>query len=169
MKRSTGAALVLAVLCLQLARQGAAQAASSTPAQPQVTAQQGQTAEQQKKDLQDCYDIAKAKTGVDPQALTGLMGKGKGTMGAAASQASDTVTGAAGSAASATQKPTGQAGQSGQANAAADESASAAGSAANNSATTKMDLFSAADQGCLKARGYLVKGEAPAATQPPPQ
>ena len=70
MKRSTGAALVLAVLCLQLARQGAAQAASSNPAQPQVTAQQGQTAEQQKKDEAECYTWAKGQTGYDPAQAT---------------------------------------------------------------------------------------------------
>src|SRR4051794_12354317 len=107
MKLSTGSVLVLAALSLQVVQEGAAQAASSTPAQPQVTAQQGQTAEQQKKDMQECYDIAKAKTGIDPQALTGLMGKGKSASGAA-SQASDSVTGAAGSAVSATQKAAGQ-------------------------------------------------------------
>lgn len=168
MKISTGAVLVFAVLCLQVA--GEAQAPASAPAQPEVTAQKGQTAEQQKQDLQECYDIAKAKTGIDPQALTGLMGKGTGAMGAAAGQATDAAAGAAGSAAAATQKAAGQEGQSGQAPAAADNSANAAGSAASNNATTKMDLFSAANQGCLKARGYLVKGaEAPAATQPPPQ
>jgi|SRR4051812_41896845 hypothetical protein len=166
MKRLAWALLVLAALCLQVARKSAAQAPSA-PSKPQVTAQQGQTAEQQKKDLQECYEVAKGRTGIDPQALTGLVVKSKSAPGGTTAQTSDAVASPEETAASMTQKEVGQPEKGAPANAAADDPASAPSSAANINGNAKMDLFGAADQACLQARGYLVKGgEAPVAKQP---
>src|SRR5262245_10908911 len=128
----------------------AGQATEASPAQPSVTPQQGQTAEQQKKDLAECYDIAKAKTGIDPSAL--LSKKVPGLSDAAS------AAGAAGAApGGASQGGAAQPSSGGQAQGAADKQA-------------KLDKFQIANQACLKARGYLVKGQvpptAPSAEQP---
>lgn len=116
----------------------AGQGAEASSAQPSVTPQKGQTAEEQKKDLAECYDIAKAKTGIDPSAL--LSKKVPGLNDAAADAAA--ASGAANQGGA--QPPAG-----GQAQGAADKQA-------------KLDKFQIANQACLKARGYLVKDQAPA-------
>lgn len=127
---------------------GGAQRTQATPQQPSVTPQKGQTAEEQKKDLAECYEIAKAKTGIDPSMLSGLSKKVPGASGAeSATQAGAAA--AAGAATGATQ-PAAPA-ESGQAQAAASNEA-------------KLNKFEMANQACLKARGYLVKSQAPAAT-----
>jgi predicted lipid-binding transport protein (Tim44 family) len=41
--------------------------------QPAVIPQQGQSPAQKQQDLAECYDIAKAKTGIDPRALSGAV------------------------------------------------------------------------------------------------
>lgn len=118
----------------------AGQPAQASSEQPSVTPQQGQTADQQKKDLAECYDIAKAKTGIDPAALISKKIPGL------SEAASATQAGAAGG-----NQSTAPPAASGQAPASADKQA-------------KLDKFQIANQACLKARGYLVKGQAPTAT-----
>jgi hypothetical protein len=119
----------------------------------QVTAQHGQTEAQKQKDLQECYNIAKAKTGVDPQALMGIAGGSAGTSSspqAATSGATSGIESAVGSAASG-------------------QGAEAAKSSAASNAKTKLDLFGVANQGCVEARGYLVKAPAASTAPAPPQ
>jgi hypothetical protein len=128
----------------------------------QVTAQHGQTEAQKQKDLQECYNIAKAKTGVDPQALMGVAG------GSAATSSSQTAgtSGATSGVESAVGEAASQAGQSSAATSVG-QGADAAKSSAATNAKTKLDLFSVANQGCVEASGYLVK--APAASTTPNQ
>ena len=125
-------------VAMQQSPANAGQGAEPSPAQPSVTPQKGQTAAEQKKDLTECYDIAKAKTGIDPSAL--LSKKVSGLGDAAASAAAATGAANQGAAQSSAGEP---------AKGAADKQA-------------KLDKFQIANQACLKARGYLVKGEAPA-------
>src|SRR4051794_15245042 len=50
-------------------------ASAQTPSgaqKPTVAPQQGQSAAQQHKDLAECYEMAKAKTGIDPSALEAI-------------------------------------------------------------------------------------------------
>jgi|SRR3954453_15227924 len=47
-------------------------AAPANPQQPQVTPQQGQSPAQQQQDLAECYDVAKAKTGIDLRELSAM-------------------------------------------------------------------------------------------------
>jgi hypothetical protein len=128
-------------MAMQQPSANAGQGAEASSAQPSVAPQKGQTAEEQKKDLAECYDIAKAKTGIDPSALLSKKVPGLGEAAAAA--------GAAGAA-------PGGAGQG--------ESAQppAGGQAQGADKQAKLDKFQIANQACLKARGYLVKGQAPA-------
>jgi hypothetical protein len=109
----------------------------------QVTAQHGQTEAQKQKDLQECYNIAKAKTGVDPQALMGVAG------GSAATSSSQTAgtSGATSGVESAVGEAASQAGQS--AATSVGQGADAAKSSAATNAKTKLDLFSVANQGCV--------------------
>jgi hypothetical protein len=172
MKHMTAVVLLGASCCLLPAQ--SAHKSSSAQVQPKLTPQRGQTAAQQQKDLQDCYEIAKAKTGVDPQAITAFMGH-KQQPGAAAGTSSGSLAGAAGAAMGGAQNAAGEAvSQTGQAaGAAADQSAAAAGAAASTNAKTKFDLWSSADKACLVGRGYLVKmpssSAMQAATPQPPQ
>jgi hypothetical protein len=126
----------------------AGQGAQSTP-EASVTPQKGQSAEQQKKDLAECYKIAKEKTGIDPWAIPGLSKSvpGLGEAGDAAQNAAsggDTAAGTTGAKqpSAAPSSPGAQSGESKQA---------------------KLNKFEVANQACLQGRGYLVKGQAPAA------
>jgi hypothetical protein len=126
------------------------QGAQASPEQPSVTPQKGQTAEEQKKDMSECYDIAKAKTGIDPSTLLGMSKKvpGVGEAGSATQAGAAAAAGAAGAATGANQPAAAPQPESGQAQSSASKA--------------KLDKFEIANQACLKARGYLVKGQAPA-------
>lgn len=124
------------------------QGAQASSEQTAVTPQKGQTAAEQKQDMSECYDIAKAKTGIDPSALVGLSKKTPGAGEAAsATEAASAAAGAAGAG-------------TGSQPAAAPQPES--GQAQNSANKAKLDKFEMANQACLKARGYLVKGQAPA-------
>jgi hypothetical protein len=139
-------ALILSILVIALGSPTLAQtsqskeATPSTAEPPQVTPQQGQSAAQQRHDLAECYDIAKAKTGVDPRALAEATG-GKVNIPGMPSAPN------------------------------ADSAAAAAGTPGKDapSADKKLmlDKFQLANQGCLQARGYIIKN--PAAPAPPPK
>jgi hypothetical protein len=135
-----------------IAQTGGAPAA----AQPHVTPTQGQSAAQQQKDLSECYNIAKEKTGIDPQMLGNLMPGN--SSGAAAGQA--------GAQAPAQSGQNSAGGVMGAAAGAMGQSAPSAG--AKGTKASKINTFQMANQGCLQARGYLVKG-GQAATQPAAQ
>jgi hypothetical protein len=73
--KSFGIALWFFAL-VSLGRVTFAQTAGSTGAaqakKPQVTAQRGQSPDQQQQDFEQCYDIAKAKTGIDLRELSAV-------------------------------------------------------------------------------------------------
>jgi cytoskeletal protein RodZ len=122
-------------------REQAAQAtAQATPnvQQPTITPQKGQSAAQQQQDLAECYEIAKSKTGVDPRALGAITaGKFDSIPGMPNSSKTETSTATA----------TPQEGASGAKNA-------------------MLDKFQLANQGCMQAKGYIVKSPAPSAPSP---
>jgi hypothetical protein len=101
-----------------------------------ATGEDASLAAQQQKDLAECYEIAKAKTGIDPQALGAIAPSipGMPTSGNPASSAAG---------AGATEK---------------------AGSSAGKKAM--IDKFQLANQGCLQVRGYIVKSRTPQAAPP---
>ena len=134
-------------IAMQQPSANAGQGGEAAAAQPSVTPQKGQTAEEQKKDISECYDIAKAKTGIDPSAL--LSKKGLGEAASATQAAGASAAGAAGAATGASNQGAAQPSESAQAEGAAGKQA-------------KLDKFQVANQACLKARGYLIKGQAPA-------
>jgi hypothetical protein len=115
--------------------------APSGAKQPEVTPQQGQSAAQQQKDLAECYEIAKAETGVDLRGL-GEVAPGKFDIPGMSSGA-------------------------GKADASAAQAATPAKGASGTEKKAMFDKFQLANQGCMQARGYLVKKPpAPQAAQP---
>jgi len=133
---------VLALGALTFAQSGksneqAAQAtapATSNVQQPTITPQQGQSAAQQQQDLAACYEVAKAKTGIDPRDLSSV-----------ASGKLDSIPGMENSGKSATP--------------AAPATPQNAAPAADKKAM--FDKFQLANQGCMQAKGYLVKSPSP--------
>jgi hypothetical protein len=115
--------------------------ASQIEQQPTVTPQQGQSAAQQKQDLAECYQIAKAKTGIDPRDLAAIA---PGTL--------DSIPGTQSSGNVETSTPS----------AAPQKGASGANKKA-------FDKFQLANEGCMQARGYIVKSPAPNAPSPKQQ
>jgi hypothetical protein len=142
------------------ANQDNAQSAGSVQ-QPEIQPQKGQSPQEQKKDISDCYDLAKSKTGIDPSALSSL--------------SKDKAAGAASAAGANTGGAMGQVAEAAGAQSAQDQSTTAAAGAAQPSADvsgaaspeSKMDTFKMADQACLKARGYIVKSSVPKALPKP--
>jgi hypothetical protein len=138
----------LGALMFAQANQSKEQAAQATaPAtpnvrQPTITPQKGQSAVQQQQDLAECYEIATSKTGVDPRAL-GAITAGK----------LDSIPGmpSSGKTEMSTATATPQKGAS----------------AANKKAM--LDKFQLANQGCMQAKGYIVKRTAPSAPSPKQQ
>ncbi len=118
--------------------------AAQKPEYPKVTAEYRQSPEDQQKDIAECYEIAKTRTGIDPAELNQ----------ADKSNASD-------SSKTAQNVP-----------AEADSAASAAADrAANTPKEQPIDTFRRANEACLKARGYIVnktnsKGSAPSPEKP---
>ena len=127
-----------AIVLLMLALIGFSASAQAPPGaqQPKVAPQHGQSAAQQQKDLAECYQIAQENTGIDPSALESIA---PGIPGMSSSG-----------------KP-----ESSPANAGAPEKAS---SGAGKKPV--IDKFQLANQGCLQARGYLVKSPKPKAAPP---
>jgi hypothetical protein len=125
----------------QSKEQAAQATAQETPnvQQPTITPQQAQSAAQQQQDLATCYEIAKAKTGIDPRDL-----------GAAATGKLDSIPGMESSGKAATPvapaKPQ-------NAEPIADKKA-------------MFDKFQLANKGCMQAKGYLVKSPTPNAVSP---
>jgi hypothetical protein len=128
---------------------------------PDVTPKNNQSAEQQKKDISECYSIAQSRTGVDPSALgkSGLI-KSPGTPTATESptQEADSSASAAEAAASAAQKSAETA-----------PSQSSGQGAAAAAKDKQLDAFRMANGACLQARGYLVKQPATGATPAAPE
>lgn len=113
--------------------------------QTEITPQRGQSAADQQKDLRECFDIAKSRTGVDPSTLSAAASKIPGA-GAAPSTDANPADSAAGK-------------QVGSATGMAREATgSAAGAAPSSDVASKMSTFDAANKACLQARGYVVKG-----------
>jgi hypothetical protein len=118
------------------------------PNNTKVTAQYSQSAEEQQKDLSECYEIAKARTGINPSALNGAAPakppNAKETQSSDTSKASSPAETAAGTAQNVPPE--------------ADSAASAAAdhSASNARKEEPVDTFRKANEACLRARGYIV-------------
>jgi hypothetical protein len=113
--------------------------ATSTAQQPTITPQQGQSAAQQQQDLAGCYEVAKAKTGIDPRDLSSVAaGKLNSIPGMESSSKSATPTG----------------------------SATPQNAAPTAEKKAMFDKFQLANQGCMEAKGYLVKSPTPTAQSP---
>ncbi|MCI0348852.1 MAG: hypothetical protein L0Z53_05445 [Acidobacteriales bacterium] len=128
-------------------QQPSATAGQRTAEQPSVTPQKGQSAEQQKKDVSECYNITKEKTGIDPSVLLSKKVPGLSEAGAATQDAASAAAAAAGGAPGASQPSV---------------PAEGAPAADAEGKEAKLNKFQLANQACLQARGYLVKGQAPA-------
>lgn len=117
---------------------GMAQYAMSAqkPGTPEITAKYKQSAEEQQRDISECYEIAKSRTGINPEDLTA----------SAATEAPSNPRSAGTSTATST-PPEADSKASAEANRAANQS---------SSGNQQLDTFRAANEACLRARGYVV-------------